>query len=88
MNEDLCLTAGLYRAELDLRTGHGRYRKVMRYEYGKTYGNDLSANKTCRKNPCEAGCRCKHPNSPIYEWEEVFVAEFYEFFGRLFGCKR
>ncbi|SPO05249.1 uncharacterized protein DNG_07936 [Cephalotrichum gorgonifer] len=30
------------RAELDMRTGSGRYRKVMRYNYGHSYGNDLA----------------------------------------------
>lgn len=53
------------RAELDIRTGPGRYRKVMWFSYQTGYGNDLE-------------------NKPVYDWNEVYVAEFNEFFGPLY----
>lgn len=31
-----------FRAELDIRTGRGRYKKAMFYRYRKGYGNDLA----------------------------------------------
>lgn len=50
---------------MDIRTGPGRYRKVMWFSYQTGYGNDLE-------------------NKPVYDWNEVYVAEFNEFFGPLY----
>ena len=55
---------------MDLRTGPGRYRKVMSYEYKLHYGNDLN--------------NAHQKDYVTTTWEESFVADFTEFFGRLF----
>ena len=55
---------------MDLRTGPGRFKKVMLYEYGSTFGNDLGDSQRA--------------NRLYWKWEEVFVAHFVEFFGPLF----
>ena len=57
---------------MDLRTGPGRFRKVMWYDYSHAYGNDL--------------CDNKQGNTIHLNWEEAYVAEFVEFFGRLYQC--
>lgn len=57
-------------AELCVRTGPGRFRKVLWYVYGSQYGNDL--------------VRDGREPSIKYSWAEYFVADFYEFLGPLF----
>lgn len=57
---------------MDLRTGPGRYRKVLSYIYKMEYGNDL--NDANRKE------------NPAAIWRESYVADFTEFYGPLFQC--
>lgn len=64
------LTTTARSAELCLRTGPGRFRKVMWYGYGAQYGNDIGRNRA--------------ENTLNFSWMEVFVVEFHEFWGSLF----
>lgn len=55
---------------MHLRTGPGRYREAMSYEYEMKYENRLNNAR-----------RMEHSGDT---WEESLVADFSEFFGRLF----